>query len=242
MTIREKVRMDIQGIIDNGPITIVAFGDSVTHGAFGAGEIDYDAVYWNQFRKRINDYRNYVPVNVINAGIGGIDARGSVNRIESQVLKHEPDLVIVCFGLNDVNGPLENYLDSLKIIFERCSAKTEVVFMTPNMLNTHVIEEDTEERYRAYAAKTAEMQTNGRMDNYMESAVTLAESMGVKVCNCYAKWKEMSKTQDITLLLDNRINHPTREMHQLFADMLFETVFSQTGEFAENDNTMYVEK
>ena len=213
MTIREKVQMDIQGLIDNGPITIVAFGDSVTHGAFGAGEIDYDAVYWNQFRKRINDYRNYVPVNVINAGIGGIDA---------------------C-------RPLENYLDSLKIIFERCSAKTEVVFMTPNMLNTHVIEEDTEERYRAYAAKTAEMQTNGRMDNYMESAVALAESMGVKVCNCYAKWKEMSKTQDITLLLDNRINHPTREMHKLFADMLFETVFGELMGDTEDESTMYKE-
>ena len=241
MNIREKVQMDLQGLIDNGPITIVAFGDSVTHGAFGAGEIDYDAVYWNQFRKRINDYRNYVPVNVINAGIGGIDACRSVKRIESQVLKHEPDLVIVCFGLNDVNGPYETYIDSLKVIFEKCSAKTEVVFMTPNMLNTHVIEEDTEERYRAYAAKTAEMQTNGRMDNYMESAVALAESMGVKVCNCYAKWKEMSKTQDITLLLDNRINHPTREMHGLFADMLFETVFGELMGDTEDESTMYKE-
>lgn len=241
MDIREKIQMDREGLIKNGPITIVAFGDSVTHGAFGAGEIDYDAVYWNQFRKRINDYRNYVPVNVINAGIGGIDAKGSINRIESQVLKHEPDIVTVCFGLNDVNGPLDVYLDSLKIIFEKCSAKTEVVFMTPNMLNTHVIEEDTEEKYRGYAAKTAEMQTNGRMDTYMESAVALAESMGVKVCNCYARWKKMSETQDITLLLDNRINHPTREMHQLFADMLFETVFGSADEKTENSSTMYKE-
>ncbi len=242
MKIKEKIELGLEGLIEHGPINIVAFGDSVTHGAFGAGEIDYEAVYWNQLRRKINELRDYIPVNVINAGIGGIDARGSVKRIESQVLKHQPDLIIVCFGLNDVNGSLEAYLDSLKTIFEKCSAVTEVVFMTPNMLNTRVIEEEVEEKYRAYAAKTAEMQTNGRMDLYMESAVALAESMGVKVCNCYARWKEMSKTQDITLLLDNRINHPTREMHQLFADMLFETVFSQTGEFAESDNTMYVEK
>ena len=65
----------------DGPITIVAFGDSITHGVFAAGEIDYDAVYWNQLRKKINEIRNYVPVNVINAGISGVKASSSVNRL-----------------------------------------------------------------------------------------------------------------------------------------------------------------
>ena len=95
MNIREKIDMSLEGLKEYGPITIVAFGDSVTHGAFASGEIDYDAVYWNRFRKRINELRNYVPVNVINAGIGGIDAEGSLYRIDSQVLKYDPDLVIV---------------------------------------------------------------------------------------------------------------------------------------------------
>ena len=241
MDIRKKINLDLEGLKEHGPITIVAFGDSVTHGAFGAGEIDYNAVYWNQFRRKINELRDYIPVNVINAGIGGIDACGSIARIESQVLKHEPDLVIVCFGLNDVNGPLDVYLDSLKTIFEKCSEVTEVVFMTPNMLNTRVIEEEVEEKYRDYAAKTAEMQTNGRMDLYMSEAVELAKAMNVLVCDCYAKWKKLSETQDTTLLLDNRINHPTREMHQLFADMLFETVFGEADETADAETTMYKE-
>ena len=240
MNIREKIDMSLEGLKEYGPITIVAFGDSVTHGAFASGEIDYDAVYWNRFRKRINELRNYVPVNVINAGIGGIDAKGSLYRIDSQVLKYDPDLVIVCFGLNDVNGPLETYLSSLEEIFRRCSEKSEVVFMTPNMLNTRFAE-DSPEEHRAYAMKTAEMQTNGRMDTYMSEAVKLAQSMGVLVCDCYSAWKELSKTQDVTMLLANRINHPTREMHQLFADMLFETVFNKPLKVKDADSTMYKE-
>ena len=72
MKILEKLLMDQSGLIENGPITIAAFGDSVTHGAVGPGEINYETVYWNRLRKKINDVRNYVPVNVINAGIGGI--------------------------------------------------------------------------------------------------------------------------------------------------------------------------
>lgn len=238
MDIRKKLDMTIDELIKYGPITIVALGDSVTHGAFREGEIDYDAVYWNLLRKKINNLCNYVPVNVINAGIGGTNAATAIERIESQVLKHDPDLVTVCFGLNDVNGSLEDYLNALKIIFEKCSAKTQVVFMTPNMLNTYVAS-DTAEKHLQYAAQTAEMQNNGRMDLYMSEAVKLAEKMGVTVCDCYAEWKKLSEKQDTTMLLANRINHPTKEMHALFADMLFKCIFGEKVSKSESKSTMY---
>ena len=48
----------------------------------------------------MNNLNNYVPVNVINAGIGGITAKDSVKRVDTQVLSHRPDLIIICFGLN----------------------------------------------------------------------------------------------------------------------------------------------
>ncbi len=241
MNIKEKLQMDRAGLEQNGPITIVAFGDSVTHGAL-VGEIDYDTVYWNLLRRKINAVRNYVPVNVINAGIGGITAKKSLARLDSQVLKHEPDLVIVCFGLNDVNGTLEDFLGALREIFTRCLASgTDVIYLSPNMLNTYVAE-DTEARWLEYAAKTAQMQNEGRMDRYIEGACALARELGVTVCDCYAAWKERSKTEDTTMLLCNRINHPTREMHHLFADMLFDTIFDTPTDTANEDHTMYKEE
>ena len=238
MKIKEKINLDYNGLIEHGPINIVAFGDSVTHGAL-LNSNNYETVYWNLLRKKINEVRNYVPVNVINAGIGGINARDSIGRIDSQVLCHNPDLIIVCFGLNDVNDPLEVYLSSLKTIFEKCKASgSEVVFMTPNMLNTYVAD-DAPERYRDYAGVTAEYQNSGRMDKYMESAVSLANEMGVKVCDCYKKWKKLSETEDITKLLINRINHPTPEMHELFANSLFELIFEEEIKSDAEESTMY---
>ena len=91
------------------------------------------------------------------------------------------------------------------------------------MLNTSVSPE-TEEKYYEYAHKTADMQNGGRMDLYMERAVALARGMGITVCDCYSRWREMSRTRDITELLANYINHPSRELHQIFADTLFETL------------------
>lgn len=241
MKIREKINLDYKGLIEHGPITIVAFGDSVTHGAVASGEIDYESVYHHRLAKMISEVRNYVPVNVINAGIGGITAKGSLGRMEKQVLNHDPDLVIVAFGLNDVNGSLDDYLSSLRTIFAACLERDiETVFLTPNMLNTYVAE-GTHPVHLEYAKKTADMQNGGRMDEYMSAAAELAREMGVKVADCYAKWREMSKTQDTTALLANHINHPVREMHQLFADAIFDLILGEGDKSKEDESTMYRE-
>ena len=242
MHIKDKLNMDRKGLETYGPITIVAFGDSVTHGCFAGGDIDYDAVYWNVLRQRINAVRNYVPVNVINAAVGGTSAKKSLERLDKQVLKHEPDLVIVCFGLNDVNGELKDFLDALREIFPRCKAAgADVIYLSPNMLNTSVAE-DTEQRWWEYAHKTAEMQNGGRMDTYIEGACTVARECGVAVCDCYAEWKKLSQTQDVTTLLCNRINHPSKEMHVLFADKLFECIFNEQKDTAASESGMYEEE
>ena len=225
MKIKEKLMLDLNGLAEHGPINIVIFGDSVSHG-YLVNSLDYESVYWNRLKKKLNQVRDRVPVNMINASIGGTTATQSLARLERQVLKHEPDLVIVCFGLNDVNGKLDDYLNSLKTIFEKCQkANTGVIFLTPNMLNTRVAD-DTPEELRDYAAKTADMQNSGRMDQYIFSAISLARELGITVCDCYSKWKELAKTQDVTDLLVNRINHPTSEMHGLFADSLYEIIMN----------------
>lgn len=241
MRIKEKINMNKNELISNGSITIVAFGDSVTHGYFNGDKPDYEAVYHNQLRKKILDLRSYVPINVINAGIGGMRASNSLERMDSQVLKYDPDLVIICFGLNDVNGPLEVYLSALREMFQRCIDKnTDVIFLTPNMLNTYVAE-DTAEAYKNYAYRTAQLQNDGVFDKYIYSAVELAKNMGITVCDCYSKWKKLSETEDTTMLLANRINHPSKEMHTLFADELFKTIFDETQKTEKNDTGMYSE-
>ena len=242
MRIKDKITMEKEALIEHGPITIAAFGDSVTHGAGAIGIMDYENVYWNRLHKKILSVRDYVPVNVINAGIGSIKASDSVERMQRQVFKHEPDLIIICFGLNDVNAELEKYRGALKSMFEMCiEREIDTIFMTPNMLNTYVAE-DTDPRYREYAAKTARNQNEGRMDTYIYSAVDLAKQMGIPVCDCYSKWKKLSETEDTTMMLANRINHPSPEMHELFAQSLFEMIFDDIdAKDSGEDQTMYRE-
>lgn len=238
MHIKEKIMLDRKGLEQYGPINIVIFGDSVSHGAVN-GYIDYENVYWNLLKKKLNFFRDYVPVNMINASIGGTTAKASLERMEKQVFCHNPDLVIICFGLNDVNGMLEEYLDALKQIFCRCQkAGCDTIFLTPNMLNTYVAD-DTSAQHRNYAFKTAEMQNSGRMDEYIFSAISLAKNMGIPVCDTYSKWKKLAETEDTTLLLANRINHPISEMHQLFANELYDMIIGDHQSEIKSDSTMF---
>jgi lysophospholipase L1-like esterase len=237
MNVKEKLLMDADGLREHGAVNIVILGDSVSHGAL-CGTIDYEHVYWNRLKQRLNAWRDYVPVNMICSAISGSTATSSLPRLESQVLKHEPDLVIVCFGLNDINGTLDEYLNSLREIFTRCQAVADVVFLTPNMLNPRVAD-DTPTQHYDYAVATARMQNEGRMDAYIDAAKALAAELGVPVCDGYAAWKQLAKTQDITSLLANRINHPTAEMHELFANLLYDYLIGDGTNTAKTESTMF---
>jgi hypothetical protein len=106
------------------------------------------------------------------------------------------------------------------------------------MLNTYVAE-DTPKQYWDYAFKTAEMQNEGRMDEFVYSAIALAKEMNVTVCDCYSKWKKLAETKDTTMMLANRINHPTSEMHKMFADALYELIMGDEECNTASDSTMF---
>ncbi len=238
MRIKDKINMNRDQLMENGPIIIGVLGDSVSHGAVAGGKMAHDTVYHNRLCQKILAVRDYVPVTVINSGVGGTCADDAIPRLY-KLLAHKPDLMIVCFGLNDVNRELDVFLPALKTIFEESiAAGAETVFMTPNMLNTYVSDE-VAEGLKEYAAITADIQNSGKMDMYMQKACEVARESGAKVCDCYSMWKELAKTQDTTKMLANRINHPTREMHELFADALFKCIFDEEITVTDIDDGMY---
>ena len=209
---------------------IVAFGDSVTAGYFKSGdefhsEKDEGAVYHQILGVKLRYISKNNNMEVINAGVGGETAGQGLKRFDRDVAEKKPDLCIVCWGLNDVNGTVEDYRKNLAETFERVKAlDADIVFMTPNMLNTRV-SPNTAEVHLNYAAKTAEIQLSGKMDKLMNAAREVASEHNVPVCDCYKKWKAMyDMGVDTDALLANCINHPTREMHVFFAECLLETL------------------
>lgn len=217
----------------NLQFTIAALGDSVTDGCFIPDEKDFDAVYHARLAKKLRCVFPALRINMINSGIGGINTPNSVLRLDRDIFSYNPDLVIVCLGLNDICGDRAVYLSSLgKIISEIKSRGIDVIFMTPNMVDTYCFEErlraiNMYDKYADYLTKLAGKQTSGEIDEMFEAAKKTALDLGAAVCDCYSAWRRLYDCGvDTTKLLANAINHPTKEMHELFASMLFCTILA----------------
>ena len=83
MRVKEKLLMDLADLEKQGPVNIVIFGDSVSHG-YLLDTVDYETVYWNRLKKKLNAFRSTIPVNMINAAIGGTTAAASLKRMEAR--------------------------------------------------------------------------------------------------------------------------------------------------------------
>ncbi len=239
MKIIEKLRKKAEDINNNPPVTIAFLGDSVTQGCFDIYltnekriETYYDTneAYHTKVRQILNMFFPKAPVNIINAGISGGCAHEGLERLERDVLRYSPDLCVVCFGLNDAcESDIDTYINSLTGIFNRLKKEgIEVIFMTPNMMCTHVschIENPDLRRSAEYILK---YQADGTFEKFLTEAKKLAEKMNVPVCDCYAKWKTLFDAGvDTTELLSNHINHPIPKMNWMFAYSLVEMFFTK---------------
>ncbi|MBQ3134838.1 MAG: hypothetical protein IJB75_03380 [Oscillospiraceae bacterium] len=218
---------------------IAFLGDSVTQGVFEVYEKNnqmkcvFDSMYGypEKLRELLAMLWPNAPVSIFNAGVDGSGAPKGWERFQRDVLPLKPDLLIVCFGLNDVhylNEGLAKYKEALHNIFSAAKqADIEVIFMTPNMMNTHSEYVGEGPILAPHGPMFAERQLNGEFDAYIDAARQVCREENVILCDCYAIWKNMyEKGVDTSALLCNGLNHPTRKMHELFAWQLVHTILN----------------
>lgn len=218
---------------------IVCLGDSVTQGCFelyeptpGTMETVFEpqSSYASILKKTLDLLYPKAGTVVINSGLSGGNAKNGADRFARDVAAYSPDLVTVCFGLNDCGGGtegLELYKESLASIFDQAKAHgIDCIFMTPNMMNTYISGKIPEGFLKKQAEEPLRLQTEGMLETYLSAARQVAMDKQVAVCDVYAKWKALSEAGvDTTDLLSNHTNHPAREMQSLFAFSLLDVLF-----------------
>lgn len=119
--------------------TMVAFGESTTAGGWSTAS---DRCWVSVVGALINDFQT-MPMEVINAGIGAnvISARSPCyehsgkpaahERLDKHVIAHQPDLLIISYGLNDARGgtPLVIFREQLADLVGRVREHIEPVIV-----------------------------------------------------------------------------------------------------------------
>ena len=171
--------------------------------------------YIEKFRSMLIDKYELTSVSVINAGIAGDTLPSMIERAERDVIRYDPDLILINGSLNwndDAMGDASVYKQILKPFVQRLKKETtaDIILLTPNgdLPNTMfaapgqgVPEPTTEERAKVIR-EIAE-----------EENVCLADVRAVwnKAKEAGCPWEE---------LLANRINHPSVEGHEVYAKVL----------------------
>ena len=240
MKLIEKIAKKQADIWDNDAVTLAFLGDSVTQGCFECYMIDennletvfdYPSAYSTRLKQMLNLLYPKVQINVINSGISGDNAPHGASRLDKDVLRHDPDLVVVAFALNDStrgDEGIEDYANALKDIFKRVRDHgAECIFLTPNMMDIDTSCHLKSDLFIKLSRQFADIQLGGTLTAYVERAKRVAEECGVPVCDVYSQWLKMYRGGvNITEILSNHLNHPIRERHYYTAMKLLETMFS----------------
>ena len=238
MQVVEKIKAKQADLNASPAVTIAFLGDSVTQGCFEVYKTGPDTLqtvfdptnsYPVRLREKLALLYPQVQINIINSGISGDNAPGGLERLERDILRYHPDLVIVSYGLNDsINGfdGIPAYNAALEGIFRGIrQSGAECIFMTENMMNTHTSCHLQNQMLIRLSQEFAEIENGGILEAYFDAAKICASQHGIQVCDCYSKWKYLAKAGvDTTELLANKLNHPCREIIDLFAVSLLEII------------------
>jgi len=218
--IREKA-LDVR----QPPVLIVAFGDSVTQGFAEHTLLDFEAVYHRQLQQKLESLFPSTTFSTLNAGVGGTSATEGFTRLERDVIRHQPDLVLIGFGLNDsLSGPsgLPSFEAALNNILEQIHNQTQAdaILITPPFMATKRTPRIHPE-HEAFAGDIIRAQVEGFLDQYAQVIRNVAQQNNTPLADVHREWQHLREIGvDTDLWLANGLNHPNKAGHTLAAELI----------------------
>lgn len=206
-------------------VKIVTFGDSTTVGYSVTDN------YPRQLGRRLKKLG--IETTIINAGVNGDTTSGAAKRFDEAVLAHNPDVVIIQFGLNDQTMRLyedpremkpyvsqDEYAANLRrFVSELRSRNCRVVLMTPNPM---CWTETLERHYPAGPFLDAPNGGNQLLKRYVKAVREIARTEKVPLVDVFRHFSEYEKKTGRKiqeLFLDDGV-HPNERGYDLIVDKL----------------------
>lgn len=181
-------------------VTLSAFGDSITAGGDATAP---ELIFWQRWARLLQARYPKAKINAVNSATGGDTTFQGLARLDDKVLKLQPDLVIVGFGMNDQNVgsvPLDRFEANLGVIVDRIRASTpaEVILFSsfPPNPNWHY--------------------TSGRMPDYARVTQKVALAKGCAFADVFTNWNAILSRKKPEDILANNINHPNDYSHWMY--------------------------
>lgn len=183
------------------PCSIIVIGDSLTRGwMVSQGYVDF-------LRRMIPEKYARANVTVSAQGVPGDSSGDGLYRLERDILRHDPSLVMIQFGLNDlfIGESPDRFETNLHTMVERIkdTLSSEILLLTSSLIFHNG------ESQRAQA--------------YYDRIIETGEDFNIPVVRVHEYWKKQieSGTDHGSLVQFDRV-HPTEEGYYLMARAIME--------------------
>jgi lysophospholipase L1-like esterase len=202
-----KADNTIEKLKCGSPVKMVAIGDSLTYGwMVQKGYLDF---FQEMLMKRYPQAR----LQIINAGIPGDTAEGGLHRLQTDVISHRPDCVLIQFALNDayLGFSSKRFADKIRGMVHGISGTSDAEMV---LLTSVWIENGVE---------------NGRALEFYDQIEAVAEENKLPIAKVHTYWKQkIDSGLNAERLVQFDGVHPTVAGYKLMAEAVCE-VFEDEG-------------
>ena len=196
---------------NNEKLKILFYGDSITTGANSSGVVGaapYAATWMDMFKKSLEKTYNNNKITTVNTAVGGKTSSWGVQNAQERVAAHNPDLLVVGFGMNDGGLSPAQHKDNINTIISVAKAanpNVEVLIVSTMLPNPEV------------------QLTVGNQALYESELLTL-ETEGIVVAPVTSMHKYLMEHKRYSDMTGNNVNHPNDFVARLYAQTLIETM------------------
>ncbi|WP_221390059.1 SGNH/GDSL hydrolase family protein [Dyadobacter sp. NIV53] len=176
-------------------IHLLLYGDSIAAGANASGKSSASPNlpdWGNLITEKLKRFYK-ASVTFTNTAVGGMDSKWGKNNVQKLVADHNPDLVIIAFGMNDGTGKMEpqQFKANIQEIIERVkenNKNTEFILVTPMLPNPESFFTGTQAEFKSV------------LEELTMQGIVLADMTTVH--------RELLKYKSYQDMTGNNINHP----------------------------------
>ncbi len=182
-----------------GPLTVVAYGDSITAGGEASREGLRYQNRWVEWLCATDGPFPSASIRLLNGATGGDRSHEGVLRLQEKVLDHHPDLVLVAYGMNDLATPIDVFEANLHTILRAVRGQgAEAILLS------------------TFPPNPAWAFASGNSEEIAAATVRVAAETRCAYADVHIVWARVLRRKDLSSLLGNNINHPNDFGHWLY--------------------------
>lgn len=211
---RELFPRTHQRLASGEETTVLFFGDSITTGCNCSGWMDRAPHMESWPEMTVSALRLEYPnanIRYINTAVGGKKTLWAIESVDERVAAYNPDLVILAFGMNDVEMPAEEHAAQLSklvsLVKEKCPM-AEVLVISTTLPNEEAL------RYWSDQYRFEEVYEETLLKQFPNLPLVRMGSMH----------SALLKRKRFCHMTGNNINHPNDFLARAYAQSLFKTI------------------